>query len=123
MGLHTPFPDLPLWDRILGIQLATLLRLKKGEFIAQVFDEGRRPDLDKCIHRPGYVLRKLGECDGIVLRRFVTDLNLSLELAITTPLKVATESVKKYYSTGNVTDANAYMRCHLGTNWRGKLCI
>jgi hypothetical protein len=66
------------------------------------------------------VLRKLGESDGIVLKPLVTDLNLSLELAITTPLKIATESVKKYYSTENVTDADTYMRCHLGTKWRGK---
>jgi len=74
---------MPLWDRVLGIQLAAL---------------------DKYFHRPTYVLRKLRESDGVVLRRFVTDLNLSLELAITTP-------------------ADAYMRCRLGTKWRGKLCI
>jgi hypothetical protein len=72
---------------------------KKGEFTAQVFGQGRRPDLDKYIHRPAYVLRKLGESDGIMLRPFVTDLNLSLELVITTPLKVATESVKKNTTT------------------------
>jgi hypothetical protein len=73
--------------------------IKKGEFTAQVFGQDRRPDLDKYVHRPAYVLRKLGKSDGIVLRPFVTDLNLSLELAITTPLKVATESVKKNTTT------------------------
>lgn len=61
--------------------------IEKGEFASQVFGQGRRPDLDKYIHRPAYVLCKLGESDGIVLRPFVTDLNLSLELVITTPLK------------------------------------
>lgn len=66
---------------------------KISEFSEQIFGQGRRPDLDEHIHRPAYVLRKLGESDGIVLRPFVTNLNLSLELAITTPLKVATEPV------------------------------
>ena len=80
--------------------------------------------LDKCTHRPAYVLRKLGKSDGIVLRPFVTDLNLSPEVAIATPLKVATGSVRKYTTAPkNVTDADAYMRCHLGTKWRGDLCI
>ena len=69
--------------------------IKTGEFTTKVFGQCRRPDLDEYIHRPAYVLRKLGESDGIVLRRFVTDLNLSFEPAITTSLKVAMKSVKK----------------------------
>jgi hypothetical protein len=122
VGLDTPFLDMPLWNRVLNIQLS--VGIKKGEFTAQFIGQGRRrPDLDKYIHRPANVLRKLGKSNGIVLRPFVTDLNLSLEVAITTPLKVATESVKKYYSTENVTDTDAYMRCHLGAKWRGELCI
>jgi hypothetical protein len=87
---------MPLWDRVFGIQLTVLLGPKKGESTAQDFGPGGGPDLDKYVHRPAYVLRKLGESDYIMLRPFVTDLNLSLELAITTPLKVATESVKEY---------------------------
>ena len=70
------------------------------------------------------MLHKFVESDSIVLRRLVTDLNLSLELTITTPLKVATKSVKKKnYRTENVTDADAYLGCRLGTKSRGKSCI
>ena len=118
MRLDTPFPDLPTWRRILGIQFAILLRLtlKKGEFNCTRLGQGRSPDLDKYIHRPGYVLRKLGECDCVMLRPFVANLNLSLELAITTPLTVATELVKEYRITEDATHADAYIRCHLGTD-------
>ena len=71
----------------------------KGELTENFFGPGRRPDLDKYLYRPTYVLRKLGESDSVVLRRFVTYLNLSLELAITTPLKVELNQQKIYFYT------------------------
>ena len=71
------------------------------------------------------MLRKLGEGNGIALRRFITDLNLSLGLVITTPLNDCNGigKWKIYCSTENVTNTDTYLRCSLGTKWRGILCI
>ena len=45
------------------------------------------PDLEKGIHGLPYEERKHRVRDGIALKRFVTDLNLALELDVTRPLK------------------------------------
>jgi len=65
VGLDTPFPDTPFRDRVLNIHLSVL---------------------EESIHRSPDVLHELGESNGIAQGRFVADLYLSLEFAISTPL-------------------------------------
>jgi hypothetical protein len=65
VGLYTPFPDAPLRGRVLGIPLS---------------------GPEESIYRSPNVLYELGQSNGIVQGRFVADLYLSLELAISRPL-------------------------------------
>ncbi len=105
MRLDTPFPDTPLGELVLKIH----------------FGVGA---LEESFDRSPYVLGEFEQSDGIALGRFIADLYLSLELAISTPLYEGHGIISNWKSAKALrTDANSNVCGRLITNRRRELGI